>query len=71
MAKLYGFCLSIAYIAVRRPSLHKESTDSLMLNEGTCTRVVVVPRRQRLCPAVLSCMKIVSTCQIAVAKEVV
>ena len=70
MAELYGFCLSIAYIAVRRHP-YIESLPTLMLNEGTCTRVVVVPRRQRLCPAVLSCMKIVSTCQTAVAKDVV
>ena len=29
MAKLYGFCLSIAYYALA-PSLHTESTDSLI-----------------------------------------
>ena len=30
VVKLYGFCLSIAYIARRRHPIHKVSTDSLI-----------------------------------------
>ena len=35
MVKLYGLCLSVAYIARLAPSLHRESTDSLIVMAPT------------------------------------
>ena len=45
MVKLYGLCLSIAYIAHLAPSLHRESTDSLIVmapNFFHCPKTVTV-----------------------------